>query len=190
MPHAMTNQAPLTQTIESLLLYKGGALKHTEIAKVTGESVASVVQALDELEQILECRGVQLVRDTDRVALTTATASYEFIEKMRREELEGPIGKAGLETLAVIVYQGPATRAAIEYIRGVNVSTTLRSLMIRGLIERVENPNDKRSFLYRATPELSAYFGVTRLTDLPDYEALSTELGAVLTTQPAETETT
>lgn len=180
----MSNELSLSSQIEALLLFRGGAVKVGDIARALEKQVDAVEDALTGLESELQDRGVALVREGDRVALTTSPDAASVIEKLRRDELEGAIGKAGLETLAVIVYQGPVTRADIEYVRGVNVSTMLRSLMIRGLIERIDNPEDKRSFLYRASPELPAFLGVPTLTHLPGYESVRAELDAVLKERP------
>jgi segregation and condensation protein B len=126
-------------------------------------------------------RGIRIVREGEHVALATAPAAHEMIEKMRREELEGPLGKAGLETIAIIMFKGPVARSDIEYIRGVNCSSILRSLMIRGLIERVDNPKDKRSFLYQATTDLPAYFGIGKMEELPQYAAIKAQLEGIIT---------
>jgi segregation and condensation protein B len=184
MHHGMSNPLSLSARIEALLLFRGGAIRVSEIAKSLEETAETILDALAALKDELSDRGVSLVEEGDRVALTTSRDAAEVIEKLRRDELEGSVGKAGLETLAVIVYQGPVTRAEIEYVRGVNVSTMLRSLMIRGLIERVDNPKDKRSFLYRATTELPAFLGVATLSDLPGYERVREEIIQVLSAQP------
>jgi segregation and condensation protein B len=179
----MNNNLSIVQCIEALLLYQGGAVRVHELAKVLEKPVEAVEAALATLEGDLEGRGVRIVRDGDRVALTTATGAQEIIEKLRRDELEGAVGKAGLETLAIIIFRGPVSRSDIEYMRGVNASTMLRTLLIRGLIERVDNPHDKRSYLYRATAELPAYLGVTRLTDIPGYEVAKNEIEVILANQ-------
>lgn len=182
----MNNELSFSQSIEALLLYQGGAIKVSELAKILEQTTEVIEQSLMELENDLEGRGVRLVRDADRVALTTASGAQELIEKLRRDELEGAVGKAGLETLAIIMYRGPVSRADIEYIRGVNASTMLRTLLIRGLIERVDNPNDKRAFLYQTTPELPAYLGVTRLSDIPEFESSKREIESVLENKVTE----
>lgn len=151
-----------------------------ELVAASQKTKEEVAAALDALESSLSGRGIRLVREGETVALATAPEVEELITAMRKEELEGPLGRAGLETLAVIIYRGPLSRADIEYVRGVNVSTTLRSLMIRGLVERIDNPNDKRSFLYRATADLPAYLGVSKLSDLPDFAQVTEEIKGVL----------
>ncbi len=182
----MNNSLSLSSSIEALLLYRGGSVRVGDIARALEQPLAVIESALEGLTADLTERGISLVREADKVALTTSRAAAEVIEKLRRDELEGAIGKAGLETLAVIVYQGPVTRADIEYVRGVTVSSMLRTLMIRGLIERVDNPKDKRSFLYRATPELPAFLGVSSLSALPGYVSVREELTTVLAGKPAE----
>jgi segregation and condensation protein B len=175
----MTNPS-LPVLIESILFNEGGVLSIAQLAKATESSTVEVTSALSELADALAQRGIRVVHERDKVGLATAPESSEVLQRMRKEELEGPVGKAGMETLAIIAYRGPLTRADIEYIRGVNVSTMLRTLMIRGLIERVENPNDKRSFQYRATADLPAYLGVTSLRDLPEFASVTAELESVI----------
>ena len=126
-----------------------------------------------------------MIREGEKVALATAPEAHALIEKMRREELEGPLGKAGLETLAVIIFRGPVARSDVEYVRGVNCSSILRSLMIRGLIERIENTADKRSFLYRATTELPAYLGLASVEKMPRYAEMRSAIESIFAERDA-----
>jgi segregation and condensation protein B len=180
--------ATLSVTLEAILFYKGGSVSIKELMSATKKTRDEVIAALDTLEAGLTGRGVRLVREGESAALATSPEAREAIEAMRRDELEGPLGRAGLETLAIVLYRGPVSRADIEYIRGVNVSSILRTLMIRGLIERIDNPKDKRSFLYRATNDLPAYLGVSRLAELPEFAHVTTELEAVLAEKVAAPE--
>ena len=180
---------PLEVLIESALFFKGGSLRVKEIAQAVGSSENDVKAALVGLQASLEGRGLRLVVERDEAALATAPESREMIEAMRREELEGPLGKAGLETLAIVIFRGPLTRADIEYVRGVNCSSILRTLMIRGLIERTENPKDKRSFLYQGTSELPAYLGVGSLAGIPGYDALREKIESVFAERNAARDT-
>jgi len=166
----MLQKPPLEVLIEAALFFRGSTMSMKELAKAVGASLDEARMGVENLNASLAGRGVRLVLERDQVGLATAPEAHEMIEAMRREELEGPLGKAGLETLAIIVFRGPLSRTDIEYVRGVNCSSILRSLMIRGLIERIDNPVDKRSFLYQATPELPAYFGASSLNDVPGYQ--------------------
>lgn len=176
---------PLENQIEAVLFYKGGAVSIKELSAAIGVPESEINTYAESLRASLEGRGVRLVRDGNMLALATAPSTHELIEKMRREELEGPLGKAGLETLAVIIFRGPLSRVDIEYVRGVNCSSILRSLMIRGLVQRTENPNDKRSFLYQTTAELPAFFGVSQISELPQFEETRAQIESLFTEREA-----
>lgn len=175
----MTQSPPIESLIEAALFFRGGSLSVKELSSQLSLSKEEVESGLTSLGLSLEGRGIRLVREEGTVALATAPEAHELIEKMRREELEGPLGKAGLETISIVIFRGPLSRSDIEYIRGVNCSSILRSLLIRGLIERIENPDDKRSFLYQATAELPAYLGVGSLADIPGYAETRENIEAV-----------
>ena len=80
--------------------------------------------------------------------------------------------------LGIVLYRGPSTRAQIDYIRGVNTSSTLRNLLARGLLERVGNPDDAREYLYRPTALLLAHLGISARQELPEYGSITAELAS------------
>ncbi len=187
VPRVMNDMSmPLEAKLEALLFFIGGPVRIAGLAQMTGTEVSAVTEALQALTNILADRGIRLILTEDEAALGTAPELYELIESVRREELEGPLGKAGLETLAIILYRGPISRSDIEYIRGVNATSSLRTLQVRGLVERIDNPSDKRSFLYRATSEVPAYLGLSSLSELPDFEKVAGELRAVAESKSVE----
>ncbi len=108
--------------------------------------------------------------------LATAPEAGPLLERIAKEERSKDIGKAGLETLAIILYRGPVTRAEVDYIRGVNSTFILRHLTVRGLVERIPNPEDSRSFLYRPTFELLSFLGITSIEELPEYASIMSQL--------------
>ena len=117
------------------------------------------------------------------VQLVAAPELDELIESLRRDELNRDIGKAGAETLAIILYREPISRAEIDLIRGVNSTFILRNLMVRGLVSREVCPDESRSYRYSITPALLAHLGITKKTDLPDWEAAMMKLDTYLTEQ-------
>ncbi|HEY4508259.1 MAG TPA: SMC-Scp complex subunit ScpB, partial [Candidatus Paceibacterota bacterium] len=114
----------------------------------------------------------------DDIALATAPETHALIERLRKEELARDLGKAAIETLSIVLYKGEVRRRDIDYIRGVNSTAILRSLLIRGLIERAQSTTDERMFLYRPTVKLSALLGVKSVDELPEYAAVRAELEA------------
>ncbi len=177
---------PIENIIEAALFFSGGSLAVKDLSRMIGEPEERVREGIDSLTASLIGRGIRVVRERDSVALATAPAHHEMIEQVRRNELEGPLGRAGLETLAVIIFRGPLARSDVEYVRGVNCSTILRSLLIRGLIERIENPSDKRGFLYQATTELPAHLGVGQLSDIPGYADMRRDIDVIFESRDSE----
>lgn len=168
----------LEAQIEGILFYVAEPLSVDELARILESTPEHIREAVMALRQSLTLRGIVLVEEGDVLALMTAPTLASRIETMRKEALRRDIGKAGAETLAIIAYLGSATRAEIDFIRGVNSTFILRNLMIRGLIERVENAKDKRSFAYTPTLELFAHLGITRKEDLPNYGEMTEAIGA------------
>ena len=167
----MSNAA---QHIEALLFALGRPLSHSELQKQLSLDEGTLRAALAELTQ--KEGGVTVVDDGREVELRTSPVAAETIERIRKEEYARDIGKAGLEALSAILYRGPLSRAEIDFIRGVNSSQTLRTLTMRGLVRRVPNPKDERSFLYEPTTELLAQLGIRSVEGLPEYESVRTKL--------------
>jgi len=161
-------------TLEALLFAEGGPLSLTQLRtlmELDNEHLAIVV---DALERSLSGRGISLVRTTSEIELRTSPDAADAVRKLRESELSRDLGKASLETLAVILYRGTATRSEIDYVRGVNSSASLRILSLRGLIERIEDKTDKRRARYQGTLKALAHLGVTNIEELPRYTELST----------------
>jgi len=168
-------EAILFWKAEPVTIKKLAVLLSTESAKVSENEVKTGIL---ELEKNLASRGVTLVQTDEDVMLGTAKEFSPLIEQLTKDELARDLGKAGLETLSIILYQGPISRADIDYIRGVNSQFILRALLVRGLVERVENPADARSFLYKTTIDLLAHLGISKAADLPEYEAVRKDIEA------------
>lgn len=167
----------VSNQIEALLFSEGGSMKKTRLAQLIGVASQELETALEELSVSLT-GALTLVRTDNEVALVISDSVRAVVKKAHEKELGREIGDAGLEVLAIILYRGASTRAEIDYIRGVNTSSTIRNLLARGLLERAGNPLDGREYLYRPTTELLAHLGVTTGQELPDYSSISSELAA------------
>ncbi len=174
----MSESISLADRIEALLFAEGGALSYKKLMQLLNITAEELVIGVVELDRKRASTGISIVKTETEVALTIAPAAAETIEKAYEREIGKEIGDAGLEVLAIILYKGPSTRSQIDYIRGVNTSSTIRALAARGLLERIPNPSDAREYLYRATTELIAHLGVTEATKLPDYVKITSELHA------------
>ena len=112
---------------------------------------------------------MRVVRNGDDVVLATAPESAEILREIVKSELDSELSKASLETLAIIIYKGLASRAEVDYIRGVNSSFILRNLLVRGLVERETKRSEDKSFVYKPSLNLLEHLGVKSLEELPDH---------------------
>lgn len=165
----------LKSIIESLLFLSGEPLKMAKIAKICESSKDEVESALMMLQEEYAAakRGIILLKKEDEIQLSTNPENFSFVDQLVKGEMQESLSKATLEVLAIAAYKGPITRAEIESIRGVNCSFTLRSLMMRGLLERIENPKDGRGYLYKISFEFMKKLGIENIDKLPDYRELS-----------------
>lgn len=172
-----------SQQLEAILFYKGEPETKKNLAKLLSVDEATIEAGITELKEALQGRGVALVEHEGTYELRTAPETTELIAALRKQELNRDLGKAGAETLAIVLYKGPVARSEIDYIRGVNSSFILRNLLIRGLIDRASMPGNQRSFVYTPTLELLSHLGVSGVEELPDYHTMQRELTVAATTE-------
>lgn len=168
----LINELDLSAMIEGILFYKSEPVKKSALASILGVSAEDIETALALLAERLRSGGTRLVLTDTMAELVTAQELSDLIQSLRKDELKSDIGKAGAETLSIVLYRGPLTRAEIDRIRGVNSTFIVRNLLVRGLIERRDHPTDSRSFVYAATPMLLNHLGITRREELPDFSAV------------------
>ncbi len=162
--------------IEAILFYRTEPIAKKELGSFLAIAPDTLDSALVALRERLLYGATRIIDTGDTVQLVTAPEMAETLEKLRKQDLAREIGKAGAETLAIILYRGPVSRAQIDFIRGVNSAFILRNLQIRGLIERTEHPTVARSFQYTPTAELYAYLGITDREALPQYASVMNEI--------------
>lgn len=176
----------LEKQLEAVLFWKGEPVSIKKLSQIFAKTEEEILVALKNLEASLLNRGIVLIQKEDEITLGTSKDATELIEKLTKEELVRDLGKAGLETLSIIIYQGPLTRAEIDYIRGVQSTFILRNLMIRGLVEKVPNPKDQRSFLYKPTFEMLSFMGLSKIEDIPGYTEARAEIESYKNSQMQE----
>lgn len=166
--------------LEALLFTSGEPLEKKQLTALLGIKDSEFEIALKALKEQLKGHGLAIIETKEEVELRTAPEASDIVKKLRESELSRDLGKASMETLAVIAYQAGSTRGEIDWVRGVNSSASLRTLLIRGLIEGKEDERDKRRICYNITTEALAHLGLSRVKDLPRYDELSTGAKAVV----------
>jgi segregation and condensation protein B len=162
--------------LEALLFASGEPLQKKQLAGLLELSAEELRDAALELHTALEGRGLALIEVGTALEIRTAPTAAAVLKKFREGELSRDLGKASLETLAIILYKNGATRSEIDWIRGVNSAAALRSLTLRGLVERTELEEDKRRIKYVPTTEALAHLGVSHLGSLPKYAEFTAAL--------------
>jgi len=166
----------LEQKIEAILFFKGEPMSRKKLAEFLGVEQTEINEAIEKLKENLRNRGIVLQEKENEITLGTAPELSSLIEKLQKEELNKELSKASLETLSIILYKNGVNRSLIDYIRGVNSSFTLRTLSIRGLIEKNIDPTDNRRYIYHPTFELLSFMGVKSVQELPDYELVNNSI--------------
>jgi segregation and condensation protein B len=157
--------------IESLLFVASEPVSVERLASALKISVEEVDAALQRLGQEYSQRGLRLQRKGRRVQLVTAPEAAEFVRSFLGLEASGRLSPPAMETLAIVAYRQPVTRAQVEAIRGVNSDSVLRTLVNRGLIEeqgRLEQAG--RPIVYGTTFDFLQQFGLTSIDQLPPLE--------------------
>jgi segregation and condensation protein B len=173
--------------LEALLFVAERPLSRRELATLTGASGETIDARLGDLEVTLESRGIRLLVDADRVALATAPEAGLLVGRyVGREPTR--LSPSMLETLAIVAYRQPVTKAGIERIRGVDAEYAIRGLLHRRLVVelgRADAPG--RPFLYGTSFDFLERFGLTSLEELPVLDAaVAQRLAPVEPDQPAD----
>ncbi|MCC7160237.1 SMC-Scp complex subunit ScpB [Candidatus Nomurabacteria bacterium] len=166
----------LEQKIEAILFFKGEPVSLKRLKDILKVSEEEIKEAVLNLKNNLEGRGIVLLDKEEEITLGTHPELSGLIEDLQKEELNKDLSKASLETLSILLYKNGATRAEIDYIRGVNSSFTLRALSVRGLVEKTTDAKDSRRIIYKPSFDLLSFMGVKSVDELPDWEQVNNSI--------------
>jgi segregation and condensation protein B len=163
-------EGTLKGRIEAILFVAGEAVSIRDLAKALQTGEAAVRTELNAIrdEYDYNQRGFLLKRFGDNVQLATRPLYAEDVVRLLQPVQQQSLSQAAMETLAVVAYRQPVTRAEVEQIRGVKCDYSLQSLMIKGLIRETGRKDTiGRPILYGTTDEFLSHFGIRSLEDLP-----------------------
>jgi segregation and condensation protein B len=160
--------APLTAHVEAVLFVAERPVTVSELARLLHVSPDAVEDAVAALEGRLAGGGLTLQRHADALQVVTHPRVAPAVQRFLGLEMSSRLSPAALETLAIVAYRQPVTRAQIEALRGVNPDGVLSNLVARGLVEEVGRLDAVgRPILYGTTFEFLRAFGLRRLEELP-----------------------
>ena len=162
--------------VEAILFAAGDSVPIARLSLVIGTDESEIERAVDELaaEYEKKSRGMRILRLDNKVQMCSAPDYADLITKCLEQRKPPMLSQAALETLAVVAYFQPVTRAYIEQVRGVDSSYSVGMLSERGLIEecgRLEVPG--RPAVFRTTDVFLRTMGVSKLSELPPLPEIS-----------------
>lgn len=168
----------ITSIIEGILFAMGDSVEPEKIAAAVETSVEEVVGILDELSARYESdgRGIRLTKLDGAYQMCTSPDIYEYLIRIAKQPKKAVLTETLLETLSIIAYKQPVTKAEIEKIRGVSSDHAVSKLVEYQLVEevgRLDAPG--RPMLFGTTEQFLRSFGVTSLEDLPTLSPVTLE---------------
>ncbi len=177
-PDPTAPEPPLACVLEALLLVTDEPVAPVVLAQVAERPVPEVVAGLQRLARDYDeaGRGFELRETGSGWRLYTRDVCAPYVERLLLDGTSAKLTQAALETLAVIAYRQPVTRARISAIRGVNVDGVVRTLVARGLVGEAGSDPDSGALLYRTTDLLLERLGLRSLDELPSLAPFLPEL--------------
>ena len=164
------HEGNLKGRIEAVLYVAGDAVERKDLARALDTEEEELKRVLDEMssEYDFDQRGFMIKQFGSKVQLATRPLYSEDVVRLLQPVQKQSLSQAAMETLAVVAYKQPVTRAEVEQIRGVKFYYSLQSLSIKGLIREVGRKDTiGRPILFGTTDEFLSHFGIRNLEELP-----------------------
>ncbi|WP_307868929.1 SMC-Scp complex subunit ScpB [Umezawaea beigongshangensis] len=177
----LEDDAEFEGALESVLLVVDSPASEELLSSALGQPVNRVTATLRRMADRYtgSGSGIDLRRAGDGWRFYTRDRYAPFVEKLLLDGQRAKLTRAALETLAVIAYRQPVTRARIAAVRGVNVDGVIRTLVARGLIGETGTDGETGGILYRTTELFLERLGLSSLADLPPIAPLLPEVDAI-----------
>ncbi|WP_059018901.1 SMC-Scp complex subunit ScpB [Mycobacterium sp. M26] len=179
--HAELDDDELTRVLEALLLVVDTPVSAQTLASVTEQPLDRISTKLETLAGELTERdsGIELREAGGGWRMYTRARFAPYVERLLLDGSRSKLTRAALETLAVVAYRQPVTRARVSAVRGVNVDAVIRTLVARGLITEAGTDEDSGATTFATTELFLERLGLTSLTDLPDIAPLLPDVDVI-----------
>ncbi|GAA0936458.1 SMC-Scp complex subunit ScpB [Pseudonocardia zijingensis] len=180
-PDELADDAELEAALEALLLVVDAPTDEETLAQALDQPVARVRTAVHRLSEAYTAqrRGIDLRRTGGGWRFYTRDAYAHHVERLLLDGQRARLTRAALETLAVVAYRQPVTRARVSAVRGVNCDGVLRTLLTRGLVQEAGVDPATQGTLFRTTELFLERLGLTSLEDLPPLAPLLPDVDAI-----------
>lgn len=180
-PQAQLDDAELAAVLEALLLVVDTPVPVATLATATQQTTDRVAAALERMASELDDRGsgIDLREAGGGWRMYTRARFAPYVEKLLLDGSRSKLTRAALETLAVVAYRQPVTRARVSAVRGVNVDAVIRTLLARGLITEAGTDADTGAVTFATTELFLERLGLSSLADLPDIAPLLPDIDVI-----------
>ncbi len=171
----------LGSVLEALLLVVDTPVTTEALAAATQQPVYRIAAKLQQMADELTERdsGIDLRKTSEGWRMYTRARFAPYVEKLLLDGARSKLTRAALETLAVVAYRQPVTRARVSAVRGVNVDAVMRTLLARGLITEAGADDDTGAVTFATTDLFLERLGLTSLADLPDIAPLLPDVDTI-----------
>lgn len=178
---AELDEDDLGRVLEALLLVVDTPVSVETLASVTEQPVYRVNAQLAKLASELSARqsGIDLREMGGGWRMYTRSRFAPYVERLLLDGARSKLTRAALETLAVVAYRQPVTRARVSAVRGVNVDAVIRSLLARGLITEAGTDSDTGATTFATTELFLERLGLSSLAELPDIGPLLPDIDVI-----------
>ncbi len=171
----------LMRVLEALLLVVDTPVNAETLASVTEQPIQRITETLEAMAADLTAResGIDLREAGGGWRMYTRARFAPYVERLLLDGARSKLTRAALETLAVVAYRQPVTRARVSAVRGVNVDAVIRTLVARGLITEAGTDSDSGATTFATTELFLERLGLSSLTDLPDIAPLLPDVDVI-----------
>jgi len=171
----------LGSVLEALLLVVDSPVTVEALAAATDQPVYRIAAKLEAMAEELTGRdsGIDLRKTGEGWRMYTRSRFAPYVERLLLDGARSKLTRAALETLAVVAYRQPVTRARVSAVRGVNVDAVMRTLLARGLITEAGADDDTGAVTFATTELFLERLGLTSLADLPDIAPLLPDVDSI-----------
>ena len=169
-------QTELQRAIEAILFAAGERIEIVRLAATLEVDTADIVRAADALadQMAFDRHGIRVIKLEDGYQMVSSGEMAEYVTKCLETRKPPKLSGSQLETLTIIAYYQPATKAMVEQIRGVDSSYSVSALLNKSLIEEAGRLNvPGRPIQYKTTPDFLRTFGISSLEELPPIEKVN-----------------
>lgn len=156
--------------VEAIMFAYGDPISIDKLSEASGLDNETTIKLIDQLERRYNVNesGLRIIRVNDGFQITTRTEYADSIKKAMETRRQQPLSQAAMETLSIVAYNQPVTKAFVEQVRGIDSSSVVNTLVERNLLEeagRLDLPG--RPVAYRTTDTFLRCFGISRIEELP-----------------------